>query len=55
MKAMKETDKSNQKGKASYVPPRSEVIGTEPFGVLCSSALTGNSTESVGRQYFSFP
>lgn len=55
MKAMKETDNDNQKRRASYVPPRSEVICAEPFGVLCSSGLMGNSTESVGRQYFSFP
>ena len=53
MKAMKEKD--NFKKRATYVPPRAEVIGIEPISVLCSSALMGNSTESVTTETFVFP
>ena len=56
IKQMKTTkEMANRQRKTTYEPPRAEVICIEMPCVLCDSGLLGNSTESVGRPYFSFP
>ncbi len=49
-------EKSNGlKERQPYQPPHVEIIEIEVQGVLCGSALLGNSTESVTTETFIFP
>ena len=50
---MRQTENSLKR--QTYEPPRAEIINLETQGVLCSSALMGNSTESVTTETFVFP
>ena len=50
---MKENDTTLKR--RPYLAPRSEVLEIEQCNVLCSSALLGNSTESVTTETFIFP
>lgn len=39
----------------TYEAPKTQIIEISAPVVLCGSALKGNSTESVGLDYFTFP
>lgn len=43
---------SGLKKRQPYQPPRVEIIEIETQGVLCGSAMRGNSNESVGISDF---
>lgn len=49
------TQTEGLKTRQTYQPPKVEVLEIKPQGVLCGSALGGNSTEAVGIQTFVFP
>jgi hypothetical protein len=39
----------------TYEAPKAQIIEISALVVLCGSALQGNSTETVGLDYFVFP
>ncbi len=49
------TQKEGLKLRQTYQPPKVEIIDVALQGVLCGSALNGNSTEAVTTGTFTFP